>query len=337
MADTKSRNSIFFVALPSLLLAALVALMGAAYSWRIEPGDVSSASPPPAATGATASAREVAAAGTEGVSRVGARCGTDGPLAMDQPIRVQIAGCRHPLRLHLGNLRIGAMWGQPRGREQPIEAVIRVHRRGRPVQTMRLAAALDVGLMLEIGTLDRAGNRYVMVQSFGQGPRISVDLAIPEGPDRGVANLGVLDMTMLDLLDLGPTDIDGDGRTDFIIRDDRFSQEFDALNGSAPPPLRIWNIRRGRAVEVSAQPRFRFAFQQDLESRRAKCLQGQDGIGVRSSCPGYVATAARLGRFRTAWRDLLRVYDRSRDDSTMNDDFTDHLRRFLRTNGYLRG
>ena len=335
MADTESRNSIFWVVVPSLLLGGLVAVMIVAYP-RLAYRNAAPASLVVASPG-TAPAPE-RAAGDAGMAETDRpRCGTDGPLRMDQPIRVHIAGCRRPLRLRLGNLRISAMWRQPRSRDHGVETIISVHRRGQQLQTMRLAAATGVGLMLHVGTLDRAGNRYVMVQSFGDGPQISVDLAVPEGPDRGVVNLGAVEMTMLDVLDSGPTDIDGDGRTDFIIRDNRFFTEFDAYGGIAPPPLRIWNIRRGRAVEVSAQPRFRFVFQQDLGNRRADCLQGEDGVGVRSSCPEYVATAARLGRFRTAWRDLLRVYDRERDDSAMNDHFTDHLRRFLRANGYLRG
>ena len=306
MADTESRNSIFFVALASLIFISAMACLGVVHHWRndAESRRFSFDAPQPAASAAPAPAAQLAAAGEEPAGPTGAGCGTDGPLRMDHPVRVHIAGCRHPLRLRLGNLVISTMWRAPQGRDQGIETVVNARRRGQRGQTMLLRAAIDVGLLFDIGTLDRAGHRYLMVQSFGEGPQVSVDLAVPEGPDRGVVNLGVVEMTMLDQLDLGPSDIDGDGRTDFILRDNRFFHDFDAYGGIAPPPLRIWNIRRGRAIDVSAEPRFQFAFRQDLGQRRADCLGGGDE--VRSSCPEYVATAARLGRFRSAWRAMMR-------------------------------
>jgi hypothetical protein len=227
------------------------------------------------------------------------------------------------------------MWRDAGRRNETMEAVVTVGRRGLPPQIMTIGGAVEFGLLFNIGRLDRTGNRYVMVQSFGGGPHccVSVDVAIPEGRDRGIINLGDVDTAMTDRLDPAPTDIDGDGRTDFVIRDNRFFYEFAGYAGTAPPPLRIWNIRRGRAVEVSAQPRFQFAFREDLRERRGICLQARDE--VTSACPAYIATAARLGRFRSAWRDMMTVYEPERDDSTINEHFPNHLRRFLRANGYL--
>jgi len=118
------------------------------------------------------------------------------------------------------------------------------------------------------------------------------------------------------------------------MRDTRFFYEFTSYVGTPDPPLRIWNMRRGRAVDVSAEPRFRSAYLRDLDGRRAGCLQAGDAAA--SDCPAYVATAARLGRFRSAWHDMLRVYDHARDDAPVGERFPHHLRRFLRANGYLR-
>jgi hypothetical protein len=174
-----------------------------------------------------------------------------------------------------------------------------------------------------------------MVQSYTGGPHccVGVDVIILDGPDRGIAHLGEVDAGMTDKLDPAPTDVDGDGRTDFIIRDNRFLYEFAGYAGTAPPPLRIWNIRHGRAVEVSANPSYRREFEQDLTGRLSSCLQPVRDIS--SDCPEYIAIEARLGRFRTAWRAMMRIYDPAVHDSTITEHFPDHLRRFLRANGYL--
>jgi hypothetical protein len=73
-----------------------------------------------------------------------------------------------------------------------------------------------------------------------------------------------------------------------------------------------------------------------MAGRREDCLQSQsEPFGVLLACPPYVATAARLGQFRQAWRDMLSVYDHARDDGTVGERFPHHVRRFLRANGYL--
>jgi hypothetical protein len=336
MADTKSRNSIFFVALPSLLLIGMIGLMG-----LVLKADRGSDAPAPNAQAASLRlppdpAADNPAEAQAAAAVIGTRCGADEPLAMNRPVLVQIVDCRRPLRLRYGNLRISAMWREPRGRNEIMDAVVTVRRLGLRPQRIVLGAAIEFGLLFNIGRLNQAGDRYVMVQAFGGGPHccVSIDVAIPEGRDRGAVHLGDVDTAMTDRLDPAPTDLDGDGRIDFVVRDNRFFYEFTGYGGTALPPLRIWNIRRGRIVEVSTEPRFRTAFQQDVRERRATCLQGRDE--VRSACPAYIATEARLGRFRSAWRDMLRVYDPARDDNTITEHFPRHLRQFLRTNGYLR-
>jgi hypothetical protein len=91
-----------------------------------------------------------------------------------------------------------------------------------------------------------------------------------------------------------------------------------------------------RALDVSAERRFRPAFRRDLAGRCAGCLQA-DRRAVNLDCPADVATAARVRRFHSAWRDMLSVYDSEQHDQTIDEHFPGQLRSFLRHNGYVRG
>src|SRR4051812_1815484 len=159
MAENGSRFSIFLVAVPSLLLVGLVAVMVTAYDWSGERDP-----PPPVLafqqTAATPAEKSPLSPATTEVqaNRVGTRCGADEPLRPNQPVHVHIVDCQRPLRLRFGNLRISAMWREPRGRNEIMEAVVTVRRRGLRPQIMVMSAAIEFGLLFNIGRLDPAGN-----------------------------------------------------------------------------------------------------------------------------------------------------------------------------------
>ena len=52
-----------------------------------------------------------------------------------------------------------------------------------------------------------------------------------------------------------PRDIDGDGMADIRRADDSFLYAFTSYAGSWAPP-RLWNLRDGALVDVSAEPRY---------------------------------------------------------------------------------
>lgn len=102
----------------------------------------------------------------------------------------------------------------------------------------------------------------------------------------------VLDLPMMDGdPDTGfPRDLDGDGIADIRRADDSFLYAFTSYAGSWPPP-RLWNLRDGALVDVSAEPRFAKFWQREAKKVGKYCRKGQVG-----ACAAYAAALARLGR-----------------------------------------
>lgn len=239
---------------------------------------------------------------------------------------------------------------EPRVTVERLRPVMQGPRTGLHAWTLRSGAAAPTAEHgLTVGLLDRAGTRFVMWQAYTGGAHccFHVQLLIPDGPAPGVVDLGAFDMEMMDR---APEDRDGDGRVDFVMRDDRFHYAFASFAGSFAPP-QILNVRGGRAVDVSAAPGFRALFAAHLEETREICLSG--GGDRNGACAAYAASAARLGRFESAWREIERAYERGTDrlypgdcgDGVAADscapermvryDFPTALRRFLVRHGYL--
>lgn len=186
---------------------------------------------------------------------------------------------------------------------------------------------------LSVGRLDAAGNRFVMWQAYTGGAHccFNIQLILPDGPERGVISLGNFDMEMM--ADI-PSDVDGDGRTDFVLRDNDFLYAFASFAGSFAPP-QIWNVERGRAVNVSAAARYRPLFVEAISETRPICLDPRGGDDRNGACAAFVAASARIGDFEGAWRAMLGGYDR-RDDGHRDGPFPGRLRAFLVAHGYFR-
>ncbi len=102
-----------------------------------------------------------------------------------------------------------------------------------------------------------------------------------------------------------PRDLDGDGRKEFVFRDQLFLYAFDSYAGSWAPP-KVMAVVNGRVVDLSSERRFRSVFQNELNEAREACGQRSNG-----ACAGYVAMAARVGRLDEAWAFMLASYDQT--------------------------
>ena len=187
---------------------------------------------------------------------------------------------------------------------------------------------------LSLGRLDRSGARYVMVGSYTGGSHCcwQIHLALPDGPRRRAVTVGAFDVPPnLGTETTGVRDFDGDGRVDFAMGDDAFLYRFASYSGSSAP-LAIYNVIDGRVVNVSAARRFRPLHLRELPSLRTECREATPGFR-NSACAAYVATAARIGRFDEAWRDMMEHH--RRDDLFEGVAFPERLRSFLIERGYV--
>jgi hypothetical protein len=107
--------------------------------------------------------------------------------------------------------------------------------------------------------------------------------------------------------DTFPRDVDGDGVADIVHWDDRFAYAFAPYAGSWMPP-RIFNVKNGKALDVSAEPRYRALFETDYRNARADCLKH-----MNAACAGLVADGVRLARAEEAWKIALANIDRKDD------------------------
>jgi hypothetical protein len=185
---------------------------------------------------------------------------------------------------------------------------------------------------LSVGRLDADGSRFVMWQAYTGGAHccFNIQLILPDGPAPRLISLGNFDMEMMSDI---PADVDGDGRTDFVLRDNDFLYAFASFAGSFAPP-QIWNVEGGRAVNVSAAPRYRALFVEAMAETRPICLDRQGGER-NGACAAFVAAAARIGEADRAWAEMLQAYDRAGDGDGRGP-FPRRLRAFLVARGYLR-
>jgi len=143
----------------------------------------------------------------------------------------------------------------------------------------------------------------VIFTSFSGGAHCCTDIVIlqPKGQGWTKIELGGWNGEGISSL---PRDVDGDGKVDFVLVDNRFLYTFASYADSWAPP-QIFNIINAKAVDVSAEKRYAPLFRTDMEKSKTECGKGSNG-----ACAAYAASAARTRAFDLAWKFVLSHYDR---------------------------
>ena len=206
----------------------------------------------------------------------------------------------------------------------------------------------DPPVSVQIAELDGSNPYPEVVVSFYTGGAhccsdTSVVTASPDGSNWSTVELGEFDG--------GPllaTDVNRDGRYEFMIRDNAFLYAF-ACYACSEAPLNLLGIDNGAVKDVTREERFGPAHAAWLKSMIENVPE--QGSDVNGFLAGYVGEKILLGEGKGAWEVMLAHYDRQSDwgleicDKPLNDDgecpgatirltFPDALERMLNENGY---
>lgn len=108
-----------------------------------------------------------------------------------------------------------------------------------------------------------------------------------------------------------PTDRTGNGRVDFVLRDDSFLYAFTDYAESMAPPLVLEPGPEG-TTDVSRSSSLGPVFRADMAKVRRYCVDPGDR-DPNGACAAYAGDAARLGRLANAWPEIVRNYQRKTD------------------------
>ena len=140
----------------------------------------------------------------------------------------------------------------------------------------------------------------LMTYSMGAHCCTSFRLLTPKGDGWTLADLGSRDG---EPLSSAPTDLDGDGSLDFVMRDDAFLYSFASYADSWTPSV-VYNVIDGRFVDRSTNPRLRSVHLSDMARSRVECEAHHNG-----ACAAFVGSAARLGQAAAALRFAAANFD----------------------------
>jgi hypothetical protein len=158
-----------------------------------------------------------------------------------------------------------------------------------------------------VGKLDsQSSTRQVILTSYTGGLHCCTQLTVLEliGGKWRKVKLGLWDG---DPLPQFPSDVDGDGTPDFVLKDDRFDYAFAPYTESHKPP-RIFNIEGGKLIEVGHEARYDAVYDADMRRAYPGCVKHKN-----AACAAFVANASRLGRRAWAWKIMLAHYRHSTD------------------------
>jgi hypothetical protein len=205
----------------------------------------------------------------------------------------------------------------------------------------------DPPVSVQIAEIDGSNPYPEVVVSFYTGGAhccsdTSVVTATPDGSNWTTVALGEFDGEPL-----LATDVNGDGRYEFMIRDNAFLYAF-ACYACSEAPLNLLAIDNGGVKDVTREERFTPAHAAWLKSMTNNVPDGSD---VNGFLAGYVGEKILLGEGKSAWETMLAYYDHASDwglefcDKPLNDDgecpvatvrlpFPQALERMLKENGY---
>lgn len=155
-------------------------------------------------------------------------------------------------------------------------------------------------MVLKPGRNDPAPSVLLMTYSMGAHCCTSFRLLTPQGGGWMVADLGSRDG---EPLSSAPTDLDGDGLLDFVMRDDAFLYSF-APYADSWTPSTIYNVVDGRFVDRTTNPRMRSVHLSDMARSRRECEAHHNG-----ACAAFVGSAARMGQAAPALRFAAANFD----------------------------
>lgn len=181
----------------------------------------------------------------------------------------------------------------------------------------RFVLPFDSGLegpsaQFAVGTLDPANPiKQVLLATYSGGAHCCTGRTVIELVD---GHWKVLELPAGGEQDAAefPKDENKDGVPDFVLSDDRFAYAFACFACSWMPP-RIFDVKDGALIELSASRRFDRIYEEDMATAKAECLKPEEGGSPNGYCAGYAADAARLGQFLSAWPTVLAHYQKNDD------------------------
>lgn len=200
----------------------------------------------------------------------------------------------------------------------------------------------DRNNLFGLGSLEGSGKPAALIVAtpMSEGCCLVVRVVYRGRDGLKVANLGEMPTEVAERY---PSDVDDDGRPEWLVPDRRFVAAFGP--SSAPPPM-VFQFANGRLRDISENDGFGEIFSSHLAPAQRLCTLGSSG-----ACASFVASAARLGKAEWAWDIMLRNYHRdavheatggcaSETDpqacaEEANENFPARLRRFLRASGYV--
>jgi hypothetical protein len=254
----------------------------------------------------------VAAAALAGLALVAQRSPGAAPADKEQPLAVgrtvEWSADEHPqpIRYRAGGIDILLVPIRDADGMVAARATVSAPRRA-PVIVEGERAGFSFPVRITILPWETGGEHFVLFESFTGGAHCcnAVQAAIPEAGGFRLVPLGHYDGDRLDRL---PSDLDGDGRVDFVVRDDAFLYAFSSYADSFSPP-RVLNIVDGKVADVSNRGSFRPLFADAVKDSREGCEKRLNGY-----CAAYAASASRAGTFGAAWKEVLRFHDRQARD-----------------------
>ena len=147
----------------------------------------------------------------------------------------------------------------------------------------------------------------LLVQAYTGGAHCCNEYSaiVPVGDALKVVPIGLFNGGPLDEI---PTDLDGDGRVDIAVQDDRFLYEFAPYYASWAPPMFL-NVVDGEVVDVSTRPAFRKALD-DYAADALKSCEDLTEEHRNGACAVYVAIKARQGAYAQALKRVSRFINR---------------------------
>ncbi len=156
----------------------------------------------------------------------------------------------------------------------------------------------------------------IMFQSFSGGAHCC---AIVNLVDLGKEQLKVENLGFFDGDFLYPTDIDGDGIVEIVTYDNAFLYSFDSYANSLPP-RQIFSFNNGQPYDASFERRFDRIFLEEYDEAKAACLENEEGLSA-GLCAGYLAIAARVGKYKKAKNLVLKAIREGREINSIWEEF----------------